>query len=29
VSIGDAVKWRLGELEEERQALIGYITLGG
>jgi len=29
VSIGDAVKSRLGELEGEREALIGYITTGG
>ena len=29
VSIGDAVKSRLGELEREREALIGYITTGG
>ncbi|MCX6461395.1 MAG: CBS domain-containing protein [Actinobacteria bacterium] len=29
VSIGDAVKARLGELEGERSALIGYITTGG
>lgn len=29
VSIGDVVKHRLGELEDEREALIGYITLGG
>ena len=29
VSIGDAVKCRLSELEGEREALIGYITTGG
>lgn len=29
VSIGDAVKARLGELEGERSALIDYITTGG
>ena len=28
VSIGDVVKFRLGELEGERQALLGYITQG-
>lgn len=28
VSIGDVVKWRLDELEDERQALLGYITQG-
>lgn len=29
VSIGDVVKSRLGELEGEREALVGYITRGG
>lgn len=29
VSIGDVVKSRLGELEGEREALMGYITQGG
>lgn len=29
VSIGDVVKSRLTELEEQHQALIGYITQGG
>lgn len=29
VSIGDVVKNRLGELEGEREALVGYITRGG
>lgn len=29
VSIGDIVKTRLGELETEREALMGYITHGG
>lgn len=29
VSIGDVVKSRLGELEGEREALVGYITNGG
>jgi CBS domain-containing protein len=29
VSIGDVVKARIGELEDERQALTGYITSGG
>jgi CBS domain-containing protein len=29
VSIGDIVKSRLGELESEREALLGYITNGG
>lgn len=29
VSIGDVVKSRLGELEGEREALVGYITGGG
>lgn len=29
VSIGDVVKSRLGELEDEREALVEYITKGG
>ena len=29
VSIGDVVKSRLGELESEKEALLGYITNGG
>lgn len=29
VSIGDIVKSRLGELETEKEALLGYITNGG
>ena len=29
VSIGDVVKSRLGELEEERDALMQYVTIGG
>ena len=29
VSIGDIVKSRLGELESEKEALLGYITHGG
>jgi CBS domain-containing protein len=29
VSIGDIVKSRLGELETEKEALLGYITHGG
>jgi CBS domain-containing protein len=29
VSIGDIVKSRLGELESEKEALLGYITNGG
>jgi len=29
VSIGDLVKSRIGELEEERSALVDYITRGG
>lgn len=29
VSIGDVVKSRLGELTDEREALVGYITQGG
>ena len=29
VSIGDVVKYRLGELEGERAALMDYITRGG
>jgi CBS domain-containing protein len=29
VSIGDIVKSRLGELEAEKEALVGYITHGG
>jgi CBS domain-containing protein len=29
VSIGDIVKIRLGELETEKEALLGYITHGG
>lgn len=29
VSIGDVVKSRLGELQEERDALIQYVTIGG
>lgn len=29
VSIGDAVKVRMDELETERAALVGYITQGG
>jgi len=28
VSIGDVVKSRLGELEDERQALVDYVTIG-
>ena len=29
ISIGDVVKSRLGELEDERDALIQYVTVGG
>ena len=29
VSIGDVVKSRLGELKDERDALIQYVTVGG
>lgn len=29
VSIGDVVKSRLGELQDERDALIQYVTVGG
>ena len=29
VSIGDVVKSRLGELEDERNALVQYVTVGG
>ena len=28
VSIGDVVKSRLGELEDERQALVDYVNVG-
>ena len=29
ISIGDVVKSRLGELEDERDALIQYVIVGG
>jgi CBS domain-containing protein len=29
ISIGDVVKSRMGELESERESLIGYISSGG
>lgn len=29
VSIGDVVKSRMGELEQERESLVGYISSGG